>query len=70
MRLIAITVVLVLAFFALALYAVRIEENRRIERRQQDLPVPMERRTQDRRKKGLLSHLSWVLRSLKSKFTR
>lgn len=67
---IALVILAVLVFFGLALYSIRIEENRREDRRQQDHPVPVDRRTQDRRKKSLISHLRWLLWSLKSKFTR
>ncbi|HET6330782.1 MAG TPA: hypothetical protein VFF76_08350 [Holophagaceae bacterium] len=67
---IILVILAVLVFFTLALYGVRIEENRRKERRERDLPVPVERRIQDRRKKSLVRQLGWVLRSLKSKFTR
>jgi hypothetical protein len=70
MGIIVLVILAVLIFFGLALYSIRIEENRREDRRQQDHPVPIERRTQDRRKKSLISHLSWLLRSLKAKFTR
>ncbi|HXC16530.1 MAG TPA: hypothetical protein VNV60_03720 [Holophagaceae bacterium] len=70
MRTIVLVILAVLIFFGLALYSIRIEENRREDRRQQDHPVPAERRTQNRRKKSLVCHLGWVLRSLKSKFTR
>ena len=63
-------VLVVLAFFGLALYAVRAEKNRRLDRRQEDLPVPVERRKQRRRNKSLVSYVQWALRSLKSKVTR
>ena len=66
----AIVVLVVLAFFALALYAVRVEENRRLDRRREDLPVAVERRKQNRRRKSLIAYVLWVLRSLKSKLTR
>ena len=67
---IVLVILAVLIFFGLALYSIRIEENRREDRRQQDHPVPVERRTQDRRKKSLVCYVRWVLQSLKSKFTK
>lgn len=70
MRTLVLVILAVLVFFGLALYSIRIEENRREDRRQQDHPVPVERRTQDHRKKSFACHVRWVLRSLKSKFTR
>jgi hypothetical protein len=63
-------ILLVLAFFGLALYAVRAEENRRLDRRQEDRPVPVERRKQHRRSKSFVSYILWALRALKAKFTR
>ena len=70
MRTLVLVILAVLVFFGLALYSIRIEENRREDRRQQDHPVPEERRKQSRRRKNPLAYALWVLRSLKSKFTR
>ena len=63
-------ILVVLAFFGLALYAVRAEEGRRMDRRQEDRPVPVERRKQHRRRKSPLAYALWVLRTLKSKLTQ
>ena len=59
--------VLVVVFFGLLLYAIHRDEKRKADRRQQDLPHPVERRVQDRRRKGLPAYLAWGARTLWSK---
>lgn len=58
----------VLIFFGFALFAVHAEEKRRADRRQQDIPVEIERRLGERRKGGSGRYLKWALRTLWSKF--
>jgi len=60
----------VVAFFGCLLYCIRKEEQRKAERRQLDLPHPLERRHQERRRRGLGAALAWVARALRAAFTR
>jgi hypothetical protein len=59
----------VLAFFGCLLYCIRKEEKRKADRRQLDLPPPVERRRQERRSKGLGVALAWAGRALRSALT-
>ncbi len=62
--------IIVVIFFAVALYAIHLEENRSGDRRQQDHPVAEERRVQDRRTKGFFAYLLWAVRTLAAKLVR
>ena len=59
--------IVIVAFFALTLFAIHQDENRKAERRQKTLPVPVERRKRDRRSHSIHSYFAWVIRS---KFSR
>jgi hypothetical protein len=60
----------VLIFFGLALFAVRAEENRRVDRRQRNVAVEIERRQGDRRKGSNRAYLKWIFRALWSKIRK
>lgn len=60
----------VVGFFACLLYFIHKDEKRKAERRQRDLPHPVERRRQERRRQGLQALLARVGRALGSIFTR
>ncbi len=62
--------VVVVLFFGCLLYCIRKEEQRKVDRRQRDLPHPVERRRQERRRRGLGAALAWVVQVLRSAFTR
>ncbi len=56
----------VVVFFALVLHAIHREDKRQAERRKQNVPVAVERRQAQRRRKSLASLLAWVLRLSKA----
>jgi hypothetical protein len=58
---------LVVCFFGILMYSIHKDECRKTDRRQQDLPHPIERRRKDRRRKRPSAYLAWALRSLWSK---
>ena len=60
----------VVMVFACLLYCIHKEEQRKTERRQADLPHPLERRRQERRRRGLGAALAWVGRVLRASVTR
>jgi hypothetical protein len=60
-------ILVVVGFFGLVLYSIHKDEQRRADRRQQDLPHPIERRRRDRRRKSPYAYLAWALRSQWSK---
>lgn len=62
--------ILVVVFFGLVIYLINSDEKREAERRQQNLPHPVERRKRDRRKEGLLTYLAWFVRSQGAKLRK
>ena len=58
-------ILVLLGLYLLVIHAIHQEEHRTADRRQQDLPHPVERRLQQRRKgRTSLAFLKWVLRSI------
>jgi hypothetical protein len=65
------TALLVALFFGLALYAIRREDRRTADRRQQSGPtLPSDPRKAERRSGSVVAFLRWVLRSLAARFKR
>ena len=60
----------VIIFFGLLLYSVYREEQRCLDRREQSLPHPGERRKDGRRKQSFAAFLAWAARSLWSKHSK
>ena len=60
-------ILVIIAFFALVIYTIYKDENRKIERRHLDIPYPVERRRQERRRKSFGAYRGWIVRSLFSK---
>jgi len=63
-------ILVVIAFFGLVLHAINQEERRKADRRQEDHPVAVERRTGDRRGNSVLAYLGWGLRTRWRRLTR
>jgi hypothetical protein len=59
----------VIGFFGLVMYSIHNDEQRKADRRRQDLPHPVERRSQERRQRGPYAYLVWGLRAQWSKLT-
>ena len=60
----------IIAFFALVIHAIHREEQRKADRRRQDLPHPVERRHRDRRRKSMRAHLLWAVKAQKARFSK
>ena len=60
----------IIGFFALVLHAINQEDKRKGDRRQQDLPHPVERRQGGRRQGGVLGFLAWGFRARWGRFRR
>jgi hypothetical protein len=63
-------ILVVIVFFGLVIYSINRDEKRKSTRRQQQLPCPVERRTQERRKDSMASHLAWSIRNQWSKLIK
>jgi len=58
-------ILLFIALYLLIMHSIHQEEHRIVDRRQQELPHPAERRTQQRRKgRSTFAFLKWVARSI------
>jgi len=58
-------IIVFIVLYLLVLHSIHQEEQRIVDRRQQDLPHPEERRIQQRRRgKSTLGFLKWVARSV------
>jgi hypothetical protein len=58
-------ILVLIALYLLVLHAIHQEEHRTADRRQQDLPHPVERRIQQRRQgRTTLAYLKWVGKSV------
>ncbi|WP_257312988.1 hypothetical protein [Geothrix fuzhouensis] len=65
------TALLVVLFFGLALYAIRREDRRTADRRQQSVPsLPSDQRQAERRSGSVVAFLRWALGSLAARFKR
>ena len=56
-------ILVIIAFFALVLHSIHLDEKRRTDRRKRNLRHPVERRKADRRKSLSFARIAWVLRS-------
>jgi hypothetical protein len=56
-------ILVVILFFGLVLHAIGQDERRKADRRQTDLPVPVERRKGNRRGNNVFAYLAWGLRN-------
>jgi hypothetical protein len=58
-------IIVIVVLYVLVMHAIHQEEHRIADRRQQDLPHPVERRTQQRRKgRATVAFLKWMARSI------
>jgi signal transduction histidine kinase len=57
-------ILIIIVFFALVFHAIHLDEKRVSDRRKQDLPHPLDRRKEDRRKKTTrASRLGWAFQA-------
>ena len=56
-------IVVIIAFFALVVHAIHLEDRRKGDRRKQALPHAVERRKANRRKGSFAAKAAWVVRA-------
>jgi len=57
-------------FFGLVAHSIHQDEKRKRTRRQRNVPFPVERRRNDRRKGGLFPYLGWMMRTMKARYIK